>query len=250
MDLKTYAERLLDATNGWFPFAIDPTAVTTKELALAGIVRCRRLLEGMILVHDAPDLGGLFARALYETYLSTAYLLFGGDSAFERLQKNDNHEHRRFAKRFVKAPAPDHANAANLLAQSKAVLESPEASGAPIDTARLAEEVKSLLSAVGDPNGEWVVSMYWALYSPDSYTTVHGGLGAIKQYLLEKGEVMPRISADSWHHDGNDRRLEMMTSALLGLACEVGTALGLPIGELDDLEREWCEDRNAGRDGA
>jgi hypothetical protein len=75
MDPLTRANRLLSVTDGWFPFAIDPTAVTTEELALGGLVRCRRLLEGMIRVHDAPDLAGVFARAIYETYLHTVYLL-------------------------------------------------------------------------------------------------------------------------------------------------------------------------------
>jgi hypothetical protein len=59
--LRTYAERLLAATDGWFPLTIDPTAVTAEEHALAGVVRCRRLLEGMSRVHDAPDLGGASA---------------------------------------------------------------------------------------------------------------------------------------------------------------------------------------------
>lgn len=65
------ATALLDATAPWFPFSIDPKAVTTEELALAGVARGRRLLAGMVKLHDDPDLAGLLSRTLYETWLSS-----------------------------------------------------------------------------------------------------------------------------------------------------------------------------------
>lgn len=68
------ATALLDATAPWFPFSIDPKAVTTEELALAGVARCRRLLVGMVKLHDDPDLAGLLSwdtdlRAGHDTVL-------------------------------------------------------------------------------------------------------------------------------------------------------------------------------------
>lgn len=243
MDAKTRGERLLSATDGWFPFTIDPTAVTTEEFALAGLVRCRRLLEGMIRVHDAPDLAGLFARTLYETYLSAVYLLLGEASAYDRLQANDDFELRRMAKRYLKTSDPGDPNEVKLRAQYERVVGAPEVMGSRIDTAALGKEVRRLLIDVGDPNAEWPVKMYSALFGPESYTTAHGGLGAIKQYMLENGHVAPRISADPWQHAGNDHRLDLMTAAVLGLAYKVGMAVGLPVAVLDDLAREWSEEQ-------
>jgi hypothetical protein len=247
VDLETYARRLLDATEEWVPFAIQPTAVTATEQALAGVVRCRRLLEGMIRVHDAPDLGGLFARTIYETWLTTTYLLLGGDAAHERLTKNDDHERRRFAERLLRAaPTLDHPDLAYLVSESTAQLAAPVPPGKGITTEKLNNEVCRLLKEIGDPNAEWVTNMYWTLFSAESYTTAHGGLGAIRQYMLKEGEWTTQISADSWSHHGNDHRFGMMISAVLGLAHMVGTALGLPVAALEDLSREWNERQDCG----
>ena len=81
--------------------------------------------------------------------------------------------------------------------------------------------------------------MYGALYGPESYTTAHGGLGAIKQYILEDGQVTQRITADPWQHRGNDHRLELMTAALLTLANRVATQVELPIADLVEFGRMW-----------
>lgn len=245
MDLTTYARRLLEATEGWFPFPTDPTAITAAEQALAGVARCRRLLDGMIRVHDAPDLGGLFARTIYETWLTSAYLLLGGDTAHERLTKNDDDERRQFAVRLLRAaPKLDHPDLADLVSESTAQLAAPMPPGSRITTEKLSKEVARLLEANGDPNADWVRHMYWSLFSAESYTTAHGGLGAIRQYMLERGEWTTRISADPWTHVGNDHRFGMMISAVLGLARMVGMTIGLPITALDDLDREWCEEQD------
>jgi len=242
VDPKSRAEGLLSATDGWFPFLIDPTAVTTEELALAGFVRCRRLLHGMVLVHDAPDLAGLFARAIYETYLTALFLLLGDDVAYKRLEANDRYELRRIAKRFLETSEPDDPAQGHLRKQSDNALVAPEPCGQRIDIAALGREVRNLLREVHDPNAAWPVKMYAALFGPESYTSAHGGLGSIKQYMLENGQVVPRISADPWHHAGNDQRLDLMTAALLGLAHRIGTTVGLAVDELDDFALQWRRD--------
>lgn len=242
VDPKARSERLLSLTESWFPFTIDPKAVTTEELALCGFVRCRRLLHGMVLVHEAPDLAGVFARAIYETYLSALFLLLGDDIAYERLAANDAYELRRMAKRFLETSDPGDPTQAKLRKQSEDALAAPEPTGKRIDTAALGREVRKLLIDAGDPNAEWPVRMYAALFGPESYTSAHGGLGAIKQYILENGQVVPRISADPWNHAGNDHRLDLMTAALLGIAYKIGTTVGLPVEGLNELAREWREE--------
>src|SRR5262245_60026022 len=101
MDAKARAHRLLEATEPWFPFPVDPAAVKSGELALAGVVRCRRLLHGMAVVHEAPDLAGLFARAIYETYLGALFLLLGDDIAHEPIEADDAYDVQRIAERFL-----------------------------------------------------------------------------------------------------------------------------------------------------
>jgi hypothetical protein len=241
MNARTRAKRLLTITNDWFPFKINPVAVTTEELALAGLARCRRLLDGMIQVHDAPDLAGLFARTLYETYLSSLYLALNGATACERLEANDDYELRRMAKRLLAIGDTENPVQERLRTQSEQALNAPQPSGKRIDTLALAKEVRRLLLSVDDRNAEWPVKMYSFLFAAESYTSAHGGLGAIKQYMLENGKVTDRISADPWNHAGNDHRLDLMTAAVLGLARKVGSAVGLSVTALDDMAREWNE---------
>ena len=124
-------------------------------------------------------------------------------------------------------------------AQSKELLEQPAVAGKRIDTATLCKEVQSLLQEIGDPNFDWPVNMYTALFGPESYTATHGGLGAIKQNMLVRGEMASKISAEAWSHPGNDHRLDLMTAAVLGLAYRVGVAVGLPIADLVEFGRTW-----------
>ena len=83
------------------------------------------------------------------------------------------------------------------------------------------------------------MELYETLFGPSSYTSVHGGLAAMKQYMLEDGQPVPRISADPWHRGGDDHRLDLMTAALLALAHKIGIKVGLPVDELDALARQW-----------
>src|SRR2546423_1207964 len=89
MDATEAARAALEATKGWFPYRIEPTAVRIEEFALAGVARCRRLLQGMVDLHDQSDLAGTHARSLYEAWLSTMYLVLDPETAFERLEAND-----------------------------------------------------------------------------------------------------------------------------------------------------------------
>jgi len=71
------------------PVTINPEAVTTDEFAMAGLVRLSATAAGNDQVHDSPDLLDVFARPLFEAYLSSMYLLLDGNDAFARLDAND-----------------------------------------------------------------------------------------------------------------------------------------------------------------
>ena len=239
MDTLVSAKRILVATDGWFPFTIHPEAVTTDEFAMAGLVRCRRLLQGMIQVHDSPDLAGCFARPLYEAYLSSMYLLLDGNDAFARLEANDNYELRRIAKRILDVFPSDDPHWESNREQSETTLAAPPSPGKRIDLAALGIEVRRKLLDNEDPNAEWPVTMYTVLFATESYSTAHGGIGAFKPYMLHNREVSSCISAESWSHSAHDRRLDVMTAAVLSLALKVGVALRTSTSEVENFANEW-----------
>jgi hypothetical protein len=245
MEATERAHRLLAATEDWFPFPIDPAAVNSGALALAGFVRCRRLLHGMAVVHDAPDLAGLFARAIYETYLGALFLLLGEDIARGPLDADEVYDVSRIAQRFLEPQAPDDAAHAASGGQSERSRNEPLFREKRIDIADLGQEARKLLLEAHDPHADLPLQLYETLFGPESYTTAHGGLAAIKQYMLENGQPVPRISADPWHRGGDDHRLDLMTAALLALAHKIGTTVGLPVDGLDDLAHQWDQEVTA-----
>jgi hypothetical protein len=242
MDAPERAHRLLAATEAWFPFPIDPAAVNSGELALAGFVRCRRLLQGMAVVHDAPDLAGLFARAIYETYLGALFLLLGEDIARGPLEADEVYDVSRIAMRFLDSSEGDDSAQATAADQSDRARSEPLPREKRIDIADLGEEARKLLLEAHDPHADLPLQMYETLFGPESYTSAHGGLAAIKQYMLENGQPVPRISADPWHRGGDDHRLDLMTAALLALGHKIGTTVGLPLDDLDELARQWDQE--------
>lgn len=123
--------------------------------------------------------------------------------------------------------------------QSEELLEAPAVVGRRVDTAKLCNEVQILLRSIDDPNSDWPVRMYTVLFGPESYATTHGGLGAMKQYMLAEGKMTSNISAEPWSYPGNDHHLDLMTAAVLGLAYRIGVTLGLPIVELVEIGRTW-----------
>lgn len=88
-DVREIGRKALDATSSWFPYPFDPEATTPGHLALAGLARCRRLLHGMLTLHDdAPDLVGGFARSHFEVWVWSIFLLLDGEEAMEYLRAN------------------------------------------------------------------------------------------------------------------------------------------------------------------
>ncbi len=229
---------VLDRTDDWFPFSTASKEPLLVEVALAGVARCRRLLHGMLLVDGEDDLGGLFARSLYETWVSTAYLALAGGEAYERLVANDIYEQRRFAKRLLDAELNGIGLGEDLRAKCVAAV-SEEVPTRRIDISAMARAVCDLLVAEDDPNADWPVNMYTYLFAAESYTTAHGGLGAIKQYALEGGSLTGSISGAGWTHIKAGNRLGLMAAAVLVLAVRVGELNGLPVDGLRDLAEAW-----------
>lgn len=52
------ALRLLKIIGSWFPYTASPAEVNIEEMALAGVVRCARLLDGMVTLRSRSDLVG------------------------------------------------------------------------------------------------------------------------------------------------------------------------------------------------
>ena len=77
------------------------------------------------------------------------------------------------AERFLaRRPVPTHRDSPVLRAQCEARVASPRATGKEITLWQLSKEVRRLLHASGDPSANWATDMYWALYGPESYTTL------------------------------------------------------------------------------
>src|SRR4051794_27759825 len=103
VESREATQTVIDLTADWFPRPSDPGAELVDELAFAGFARCRRLLEGMIELYDASDVCGILARTLFETWVTSVYLLLGRDDAFQRVKTNDDLHLYKFAKRFAEA---------------------------------------------------------------------------------------------------------------------------------------------------
>lgn len=246
MDAVDLARTVLRATSDWFPYSVDPGAVTVEEMALAGLARCRRLLSGMVRLHAEPDLTGGFARTLYEVWLGAMFLLLGGQEAYERLESNDIRSLQRQAKRIKAHLDPNESNPVGqrLMRQTETFSAAPKNTKGELDVAAMAENVTKLLVERGQP-ANFPNEGYAFLYGPESYVNVHGGIGAMKQHLLERGEVIPYIDAAARPHRGADHRLEVACAMVMSLADYLCVRMGLPRKKLDESLSGWLRTRRS-----
>lgn len=208
---------------------VDPTAITPAELALAGLARCRRLVHGMLVLHDdAPDLVGSFARTHFETWVWSVYLLLEGHEAVARLQANDADSRRKHAQAILDfygdtvdamADGEQRALTEEFIADAKRVLDSTSAEAARngMGTSDAAKKVSALLQARGKPNARYPEEMYVLLYRRESQQSVHGQLRAIIEHLGAEPHVREVLDRPPVKPD-HDRRLELTVAGLLGLA--------------------------------
>jgi hypothetical protein len=237
MDSLTAAELLLRATDAWYPYEIDPSAVSEAELALAGLARCRRLLWGMIRLHgDGSDLAGTHARTLYETWIGSLYALFGGEEARERLEANDLHEQRRQATAMLDWLDENAHAEAGLYRQCQEVLGASPPSHGRLSLKAMATALRRHATNAGQDDSTFYEQAYALLYGPESYMTTHGGIGVIKRHIdFSDGAVV----ADGRMYRGEDRRLELAIAMVMGLAKQVAAALDLDRQALDVSAEQW-----------
>jgi hypothetical protein len=233
------ARSTLDLTEPWFPHPIDPTAVTNAEVALAGLARCRRLFHGMVELADVPDVAGVLARVLFETWLASVYVLLGGPDAYERLDKNDRiHLHRLSTRLLNQLDTDGEVGVGTLRQKATAVVGEARPSG-ELSVEAIAQKVRKLLEQAGDEHASFAVRGYAFLYAPQSYVSAHGGIGAIKQHWAEGGDVKDEISAYPTGRDSIDHLLDVATALVASLAKRVGHELSLDTGALDVFAASW-----------
>jgi hypothetical protein len=242
MEATEAGECLLEATEAWYPYRVKSGSATldSNELALAGLARCRRLLWGMLRLHeDGSDLAGSFGRTLYETWLNAVYVLFAGDDARERLVANDQHERRRLAKALLEWPDELREHVPGLLDQAEAQLAEPEPTIGKLSLRDIALAVRRVTAEAGEPDSDWYQKAYTVLYGPESYMSVHGGLESMRRQVeLETGVV----GSEGWMYQGADRRLEVGIAMVAVLASHLAARLGLAHDVLDAFGQAWKPD--------
>lgn len=246
MDGVELAEGVLEATCGWFPYWVNPNAIQGDELLLAGLARCRRLLHGMIELHSEPDLTGGFARTLYELWLSCTYMFLAGDKAYDRLEINDRELLRKQGRRVLDHLKPGNDPASRrLFRQAQEAVAQPKSEKGELHVAAMADMVTKLLRKA-KRESVFPLQGYAALYAPESYVSVHGGLGAIKQHLLKRGSLQPFVDAEGPANGSADHRLQLAAAMVMSLADGVADRLEVDRAKLDDLARRWQTETGAG----
>lgn len=239
MDGVELAEGVLEATASWFPYPVNPKAVQGEELILSGLARCRRLLQGMVELHAQPDLTGGFARTLYELWLSCTYLLLAGDEAYGRLAMTDQELLRKQGQRVLDHLAPrDDPAAQRMWRQAQQAVAQPKAAKGELSVAAMADVVTKLLRKA-KRQAVFPLQGYTALYGPESYVSVHGGLGAMKQHLLKRGVVQPYVTSEGPGNSAADHRLQLASAMVMSLADGLAERLDVDRTKLDDLARRW-----------
>lgn len=211
-------------------------------VALSGVARCRRLLVGMVEFHTKhADLVGGFARAHFETWIWTMFLLLDGDEARRRLNANDVKEARRRAEDILEVFSTSSvADAALEGARTILATTTPADARAHMNLIDATKAVVSLLEARGERVPDFPRKLYAALYRGESQLSIHWGLQLAKTHLTTEvaGSV---VIADPPPRQIENRRLELATSALLSIAGEAASQLGLATDRVVDFGRAWFE---------
>ena len=238
MDAMDAAQRLIDATAEWFPFSTVSEVGSNDELTVAGLARCRRLLWGMMLLHeDGGDLAGSQFRTLYETFVSAVYLLFGGDQARTRLEANDQHERRKSATAFIEWLSHSSGDEDDpLLVQARAVMAEPVPAEGQLSLFDMAKAARRLATAGGETDSDFYERAYAFVFRPESYMAVHGGLGTMCRHFDRDAR---EIRSEGWGYKGSDRRLEVAIAMVAGLASKLADRLGLDRTKLDAFGASW-----------
>jgi hypothetical protein len=188
---------LLAVLDTHFPFLKSTRARLRRQLAAAGLARCRALLEGMVLLRDATreDVIGVLLRALCEAWMVSLYVLYKGenlddDSVLIELAADYETWTRKMAGKV--GGWAEGNKAEEILADWGAELrhweEQARADGkasktpAKLNYETIARELGSLLEKVEGAAPD-ILSVYDRVYRGESIYSAHAGLGMLWRYL-------------------------------------------------------------------
>ncbi len=170
-----------------------------RQVAAAGLVRCRNLVEAMLILRKAgrEDVLGILNRAVQEAWLVSLWVLLKGkdlddDDVLVELGSDYAVWYGTMASKL-----PDFAEEAKskIIEWKEIVADRLEAAGqkpvlSKLRYDKIAEELGPLLEHEGAKIV--AIDVYNRAYRAESTTSVHAGLGTISRYLRygdeEKGE--------------------------------------------------------------
>jgi hypothetical protein len=122
--------------------------------------------------------------------------------------------------------------------QAEAIVREKPSQVGTLSVEAMAGKVRKLLLDDGDQKADFPLRAYESLYRPESYMSVHGGMGAIRRHVrIEEG--VGEIISGPLPYGGRDRRLELATAMFAGVASRTAAVLRLDHSELDELARTW-----------
>jgi hypothetical protein len=168
-----------------------------RQLAAAGLARCRALLEGMLLLRDKArdDIVGVLFRSLVEAWMVSLYVLHKGtgpedEGVLFELAADYQHWAAKMAnatKGWAEGDAAEpilaawRENVAQRKAEAEAAGKEWRMPGA-LNYADIARALGPLLERAGRPAGK-VTDLYDRPYRGESIYNVHAGYGVLSRYL-------------------------------------------------------------------
>lgn len=171
--------------------------------AAASVARMNRLLGGLsLLAHrgDSEDLAGLYVRPMFDVWLTGLYLLFGGETAWDKLSEGGRRTLSRLKRETVDwfPDVPDEWSTS---------LRGPE-------TDELVAAVRAQLLVNEPTYARLPDQLYVMTFRPMSMRDVHGGAGAIAGYMRQQNGVYCIVPI---RHENNSALGHLVLSA--GLLC-------------------------------
>jgi hypothetical protein len=150
-----------------------PKSLSTRAISAAGLIRCRSLLEGMLILFEAGSMGaiGALARIMFETWTCTMYMILGGEEALGRMVADAYSQ----TNPWVMGRNPD----------LDEILGGQPARRMPFRQicVALAEQMQERQLEDAD----LPLTAYDIIYRVESGISVHGGLAALMLPLVEPG---------------------------------------------------------------
>jgi hypothetical protein len=174
--LRAAVDELLSILEALAPSLESKPDQVPRQFAAAGLMRCCALLRGICVLEDAGlgPVTGILERQHWETWLVSLHVLFRGDEALQEVGGDDIFWKRLLSKK---------------LDLGLSYHEDWEGKIASLDFKRLAEGLKPLLVAAGEPGDPDGVLGYDVTYRVQSLFAVHAGLATIGSYIRSGDET-------------------------------------------------------------